>query len=405
MARPSYGCVKVDKIKYGNIKCNGSMKTRYEHNCRITHVPKNVDPELTKYNKEYVKLDKGETYYSTYKNEIDTAIATGKMKNVRANAVLGLEIEINYTLPEQLQLNVDSVYEWGEEVTKWLKERFGENNVKHVILHYDEDVTYSKEDTNCEHPEKHPHPHIHAFVVPMNDKGRLCSSDFIAGPFGENSTSELQDQYYNKVGKKFNMQRGVKNSGLDYKRIREHKKNIYSKCQATVQEYELLPGEDLKTYNERVIATANKQFDQHYHNISELKAEFKFERSNLQLELENERTSKQKELQKKEEEYKKEYEKKVEEIKQEYEAKTASISEREHLVEEAARALMELSRGKEDPQKELEKKLLLYGSLEAAMVHYPDKDRIKALQKEIFEISQWQYRRDRKTEKQFDRLK
>lgn len=87
---------------------------------------------------------------------------------------------------------------WLEDTVKWVGERFGQDNIIGGSLHMDE-------------PDKLTgkiHPHIHVMIVPMaeNEKGnRICfEAQFPMGTY-----SELQTEYYERVGKEHGLVRGI----------------------------------------------------------------------------------------------------------------------------------------------------------------------------------------------------
>lgn len=393
MANNSYACIMITKVKTGNVNSAGSLKRRYEHNLRTTHTPPNVDPSLTKYNKEYVSLEKGMTYYSTFKQITDAAIENGKMNRIRANAVLAAELDISYTSPENLNITPECAEQWGRDITEWAKQKFGAANIIHSVMHYDEDVTFDESDPDFKTPLKHPHPHVHIMIVPIDDKGRLNYYNFIHGP---KSTSDLQTDFYEKVGNKYGMKRGIKGGSVSYEDMRTYKKNVYRAKKVTEKEFEPLETERTRdgyltpSYVDRVKEVAVRQADQQKAKLAAVQSDFKQERADLL----NEINKLKKELEEDREKIKKE-------IASETQKKEAELQKREHLLSEAALALRDLTRGEDSTQK-VETLLITYAALHAGLQNYPDKELVKSIQENILKISKWQHDRDKHIEKTFD---
>ena len=382
MAAPSYACVNFEKIKNLN-SGKGCMKYRYEHNTRETHIPKNVDPEMSKYNKTYVAMNEGENYVSLYRKEEEQILASKSMRSIRSDAVKGIEAEIGYSKPESINLSVEEVYKWGEDVTKWLKDKFGENNVKHVILHCDEDVTYDDSDPEFKNPEKHMHPHIHAFIIPIDDRNHLNSHSYLS----PTSLRRMQSSFYEEVGKKYNMLRGEENSQISYKDIRKMKAHKFGKAKTKVDYFEPTPEEftpsgDLKPeYAERVKDTATTLAFQQEKEITDILAETKLNRIEGRKKLKKEEELLKKEIKEKEEALESEYKKKL------------------HLLEVATNGLKYFSRGSKEPSENLQQKIHMYSTVDKALADYPDKDFISEFKSNLKKLYTWERTKEKEAEK------
>lgn len=78
-----------------------------------------------------------------------------------------------------------------EKATKFFKERYGEENVLNGTVHFDEAT-----------------PHMHLGVVPVTSDGRLSAKTL----FNPLELQQLQTQFAEKVGKSFELERGVAGS-------------------------------------------------------------------------------------------------------------------------------------------------------------------------------------------------
>jgi hypothetical protein len=95
----------------------------------------------------------------------------------------------------------------------FVKETYGEENVLQWNMHYDEKT-----------------PHLHAVMVPIirdPDKGnRYTSSEFSGGPEG---LEKFQDLLYEKVGKKYGLERGERGSEARHTDQDEWKRQLQKK--------------------------------------------------------------------------------------------------------------------------------------------------------------------------------
>ena len=142
------------------IKTEGQMTAKYNHNCRKIEID-NVIPELSHLNEDLIPLPVDQngnelSYYDAFKKRINE-LPYYQDHNIRKNAVRGYEVLLTFSKDESI--NVD---EWKKLSVKWLKDTFNvapdkRNNVLHVAFHADETGNY----------------HCHAFVVPIDEKGKL----------------------------------------------------------------------------------------------------------------------------------------------------------------------------------------------------------------------------------------
>lgn len=261
MAEKSYTVFKVMKIT--SLDSNGrySARSAGEHNLR-EYIPDNCDPDKQLMNKEIVALPKDINGNSmSYRNAIITsinqAIDNGTMNKVRSNAVYAFEVVLGFSPKDGAEwsdiIPQDKLNEWCEKNKVWLEKTFGKNNIKHMILHMDEST-----------------PHLHALIVPINEKGKLSFKSFIDGP---TELSKLQTKYANEVGTEFGLSRGIEKKKVkkelskttlnkiypNYKTIGEFKKNTIGKV--VIDEDKIRAKENEKTpdgflmpeYEERVL--------------------------------------------------------------------------------------------------------------------------------------------------------
>ena len=87
---------------------------------------------------------------------------------------------------DQIDVNV-----WKENVKEWLVEEFGELNILNAVLHLDEAT-----------------PHIHALIIPIDDRERLCAKNCLSS---RADYYNLHDSLYKK-NKNLGLERGIKYS-------------------------------------------------------------------------------------------------------------------------------------------------------------------------------------------------
>ena len=98
----------------------------------------------------------------------------------------------------------DKLRAWEQLSAQWLKGSYGDNIVR-ATFHRDE-VT----------------PHIHAVVVPLNEKGHINARDYMGG---KDQLSALQDSYAEAM-KPLGLSRGIRGSKTKYERVKDYYKSV-----------------------------------------------------------------------------------------------------------------------------------------------------------------------------------
>lgn len=154
-----------------------------QHNTR-ERMPDNADPEKSKKNWVYGG------------NTLETIARFGELTpdKIRSNAVQAVELVMTaspeFSGPWADKKAADGTVTVGylNACDKWAKEIFGKENLLHVAHHWDETT-----------------PHTHIVFVPLKD-GKLNAKSYIGGH--RNRMKELQEDFYQKVGKPFGLDRG-----------------------------------------------------------------------------------------------------------------------------------------------------------------------------------------------------
>ncbi len=96
--------------------------------------------------------------------------------NVRKNAVVMFEVVCAFSPEQQKRIEQEGINYWVKSNFDFIAEQFGgKKNIVRFQLDYDEKT-----------------PHLHFFLIPINDKGKLSATSFISGPA---DLSKLQDLY------------------------------------------------------------------------------------------------------------------------------------------------------------------------------------------------------------------
>lgn len=195
----TYAILRTAKLtSLGNV--GGSAK----HNFRERKT-QNADPSRTPSNRTSGAQNTREVL-AAVKARLET------VPTIRKNAVLAVEYFIGAS-PEWFKEQSQTARElYFDEAEKWLKARHGAENVVAFTRQYDETS-----------------PHVCAYVVPIDPKGKLNCSHFLDG---RTKLSEMQTEFAEKVGQRFNLERGIEGSQAKHQTIKQY----YSKIQAPTPE-------------------------------------------------------------------------------------------------------------------------------------------------------------------------
>jgi Plasmid recombination enzyme/Toprim-like/Protein of unknown function (DUF3991) len=204
----SYAILRTAKLtSLGNIAGSAA------HNFRERKTP-NADKELTPSN-----VTTGAQSSREVLEAVKERLAT--VPTVRKNAVLVVEYFIGAS-PEWFQHSTVAQREaYFDAAEKWLKQRHGAENVIAFTRQYDETS-----------------PHVCAYVVPIDAKGKLNASHFLDG---RTKLSAMQTDFADTVGKQFNLERGIEGSVAKHTTVKEY----YARIQEPVKGLEIT-AEDLK---------------------------------------------------------------------------------------------------------------------------------------------------------------
>lgn len=142
-------------------------------------------------------------------------------EKIRKNAVLAVEYVFTAS-PEFFETaSSKERAQFFEQSLDWLKEKYGDKNIFVATVHEDEKT-----------------PHLSAFVVPIDEKGKLNARGLIGN---REQMSKDQDTFYEKV-KNLGLERGVKGSKAQHQTIQQY----YSELKKATEDIELLSIEDVR---------------------------------------------------------------------------------------------------------------------------------------------------------------
>ena len=125
----------------------------------------------------------------SYTEHINRRLAEESLKP-RKDAVLMCSFVIGSDRSYFEQLSPSREREFFYEATEFFAEKYGQENVISAVVHKDETT-----------------PHLHLNLIPLKN-GRLCAKDL----FCPKNLRDLQTEFYEKVGKKYQLERGKENS-------------------------------------------------------------------------------------------------------------------------------------------------------------------------------------------------
>ncbi|WP_413176347.1 MobV family relaxase [Anabaena azotica] len=227
-------------LRIAKLKSFGNLGASEAHTARLQETP-NADPT-----QENIRLI-GNADDPPLEEMVKAKIASATKHKPRKDAVLCSEIFLSAS-PEYFRPNdISKAGEWDEDLmwsfahasTKWLQKNYADKCVR-LELHLDEAT-----------------PHIHAYVVPINDKTNQLSHKAMFGGDGRSASiklSQLQDSYAEALAP-LGISRGVKGSKANYTKVREYYQAVNSEpLSLELDRFAPQPRETAKQLLERIKA-------------------------------------------------------------------------------------------------------------------------------------------------------
>lgn len=190
-SRTQYTVMPYAIIRHEKIKTIGNLKASAEHTFRERPTD-NADAS------------------KTHLNEHDGAISSDEVvqrfqqefpEKLRKNGVLAVEYLMTASPEWWEKASAEQQAEFFKRSREFLYERHGKENVLYTGTQLDEST-----------------PHMVAYVLPRDDKGRMNAAHFLDG---RKKLSECQDTYAEKV-KSLGLERGIEGSTAKHERVKRH---------------------------------------------------------------------------------------------------------------------------------------------------------------------------------------
>lgn len=218
-------CIMRIKKLHTNANVGGAVS----HHLR-TRETDNADPEKIKndffWPNTYPKNEKGfldksqNTDFEKRKEMQQITMSIYKKllpEKVRKNGVRAVEFMMTVS-PEVMQRKDFNAIEYLNACGNWAIEKFGKENVFFIAQHFDETT-----------------PHVSILLTPKDENGKLNARKFFGG---REKMQELQDDFFEKVGNEFGLDRGLRGSKAKHQDIQKY----YQKLNERTEEID-----DIKT--------------------------------------------------------------------------------------------------------------------------------------------------------------
>ena len=171
--------------------------------------PSNADPNKRHLNKYLI------TGNQNLNKDIDERIKQSGAK-VRKNSVKHLNIVLtgSHDKMKEIEADPERLQKWIDDNYKFLKEKYGKENIMRLSLHRDERT-----------------PHLHAVITPITKDNRLSAKQVVGN---KNDLRQIQDDYAERM-KRYNLNRGIRGSTATHDSIKEYYARINNPVQSQLE--------------------------------------------------------------------------------------------------------------------------------------------------------------------------
>jgi len=225
-------------MRMAKIKSTTALVRAVKHDNR-DRMPSNADDQRSAQN----------FYFGGSISETMNRFKTLRPKKVRENAVHAVELFMSASNDFNGNWN-----DYLKAADKWAMGLFGSENLLYCAHHHDETT-----------------PHTHVLFIPLKD-GKLNAKHFIGG--SRDRLVELQDDFYEKVGKPFELKRGQSKSETKARHshhnlsgkaaeLDKREENLNVKCLEYLEAEDKLKQreEEINKLREKVLREYKQQFD------------------------------------------------------------------------------------------------------------------------------------------------
>ncbi|HGS8738444.1 TPA: MobV family relaxase [Enterococcus faecalis] len=184
-----YAILRTDKLKSGiavRRSLTHAFRERDTPNAEASRTPDNthigaasVDEAITKFNARLATQDK-----------------------VRSNAVLAVEYLVTSSGPDMHGKSREEQDAYFRDALKWIENKHGAENVIYAGIHRDEQT-----------------PHMYAYVVPIDQRGKLNCRAFLGGA---KALNQMQTEFAQEVGQPHGLQRGIEGSKARHVTVQQY---------------------------------------------------------------------------------------------------------------------------------------------------------------------------------------
>ena len=176
-------------LRTQKLKSKGAICRSTKHAFREQDTP-NADPKLTPEN----------THIGAQSSDEAMAAVNARLPDkIRKNGVMAIEYLITASPEAMTAKSRKDQDNYFHDSLAWLKAKHGAENVVYVGIHRDEKT-----------------PHMYAYVVPIDPKGKLNARHFLGGAKALNA---MQTDFAQQVGVKHDFQRGIEGSKATHQRV------------------------------------------------------------------------------------------------------------------------------------------------------------------------------------------
>lgn len=195
-------------LRTAKLKTDGNVAASIQHALRTRETP-NADPKIENWTNLNVKGEDGKSHVPD--NALEQAMARYRAtlpKKIGKGRVPCVELLMTIS-PEVLARKDFNPAKYMNDCDRWAKETFGQKNVFLIVHHWDEST-----------------PHSSVFLVPKVQKKYkdghveevLAAKQWLGG---REKLSKLQDEFWETVGKKYGLARGIHCSRAKHQTVKK----------------------------------------------------------------------------------------------------------------------------------------------------------------------------------------
>jgi hypothetical protein len=193
LPRPPVGSRRFAILRVAKISGKGKMAAAAQHNLRERDTP-NARPEDRSRN---IHLAGAKTADELMRLWEDRA-----PEKIRKNAVHALEYVVTASPEKMAEMGQTRSEDYLRDALTWLQDKHGAENILSAVIHNDE-IT----------------PHLQVMVIPLDERGKLNARALVGG---KPKLSAMQTDFAERVGVKYEMERGIERSGRRHETIKSY---------------------------------------------------------------------------------------------------------------------------------------------------------------------------------------